>query len=107
MGLIQSASGHTSGLVTTATATFGSNVVAGHTILVFVFWEKSSGSPNLSSITDSQGNTYSQDFIQQPSFSTVQWVCLGARATAGSSGALTVTATLTGNLHFGLYIMEF
>lgn len=71
---------------------FTSNVTAGNLIVGGVSWD---GNFTVSGVTDSQGNTYT---VETPIKDGSNTIGIGIFHTiAGSSGACTVTVTLTGN----------
>lgn len=72
---------------------FGSNVAANNLIVGAVTWD---GNHTLSSVTDSQGNTYTlETVVRDGATPTVSLQVF--HTIAGSSAACTVTATLSGN----------
>lgn len=95
---VQSASGRDGG--GTKAVAFGSNVASGNLLVAVVIIESGSGA-TVSSVTDTQGNSYSAVAAQINSGTS-----LGIRVyytTAGSSAANTVTAVVSsGGVHLGI-----
>jgi hypothetical protein len=102
---IQSTGSTRSGSGTTHTQAFASNVVAGRLIVAMpAIWNTPQPT---GAITDSQGNTYTLRTRRTTrntggEFQSVAYYT----AIAGSSGALTVTATMSGSVFQGLAIAE-
>ena len=84
--------------------TFASNVTAGNLLIVNVVGWTFSSSPTLT-VTDSQGNTYTQDATLQTNYTVGSFVTSSIfRAIAGSTGANTVTVASSPSsfLSFGI-----
>lgn len=93
------------GTATSLAATFGSNVSAGSTLLAFV--NVYNASPGVSSVTDTQGNTWAQvasaslTSAGDPNFRIETWRAVGAVA-----GATTVTAAFPAGMYCGMAVVE-
>ncbi len=97
---VKSANGSGSGGGNTSSPAFGSNVVAGHAIVVTVQWRGTAGI-TLSSVTDSLGNTYTISASSKAANTTnLRYPEVDSQiayATGITGGACTVTATLSSN----------
>src|SRR6266542_6876896 len=99
--LVQSAGSTRSGSGTTHTQAFGSNVVAGNLLVVCAAtWNRDCGT---GSVTDSEGNTYTRQVSEATSGFITSAIYT---ATAGSSGACTVTLTPSAATWMALAIAE-
>lgn len=102
---VQTTGVQSSGQVASQSIAFSSNVTAGNLLVVeFGYWSNTGASTGFS-VTDSQGNIYTQDVIQGTGGNehASSW-----RAIAGSSAANTVTITaLDANHYITIGIAEF
>lgn len=87
---------------------FSSSTTAGHGVAVLVKWGDSAGTINLSSVTDSQSNSYTCGSKWRSTTLAFSFgYCIAASVTGGATITVTVTMSATVSDYIGITMVDF